>query len=165
MRGEEAMAICPDINLVSVPTQREKADLTKYRQASDDVFKTISSFDNITIERASVDEAYLDLTKIIDEEYESNFTPFNSLSKDKFHSTFLAVEIEESFDEWLSRIQKENQIEEIKLALGAVLVEKIRQRILEETKFHCSAGIAQNKVYCTILSYLIIVVRKYSTLK
>ncbi len=36
MRGEEATAKCPQINLVTVPTStsREKADLTKYRNVS-----------------------------------------------------------------------------------------------------------------------------------
>lgn len=31
MRGEDAQRVCPDIRLVSVPTMREKADLSKYR--------------------------------------------------------------------------------------------------------------------------------------
>lgn len=145
MRGEEALAVCPDLNLISVPTQREKANLTKYRQASCEVFQTISSFEGITIERASVDEAYLDLTDIVEKEYETNFTPF-SLSNDDIRTTFLAVEDRQTLADWLLEIQKENNVDAIKLAIGAKMVEKIRQKILDETKFHCSAGIAQNKV-------------------
>ena len=33
-----------------------------------------------------------------------------------------------------------------KLAIGGIIMEKMRSKILEKTSFHCSAGIAHNKV-------------------
>lgn len=45
-----------------------KADLTKYREASGEVFAVMRQFrpTDITVERASVDEAYLDVTKAVE---------------------------------------------------------------------------------------------------
>lgn len=39
MRGDEARSKCPDIKLVQVPEVREKADLTKYRNAGKEVIQ------------------------------------------------------------------------------------------------------------------------------
>ena len=62
MRGDEAKEKCPDITLVRVPEARGKANLTHYREAGAEVIAVLSRFcDNC--ERASVDEAYLDLTQ------------------------------------------------------------------------------------------------------
>lgn len=40
-----------------------------------------------------------------------------------------------------------------RLVVGAMIVERIRSAILEKTDFHCSAGIAHNKV-CMIRLFL-----------
>lgn len=40
MRGEEAKAACPDIQLVQVPVARGKADLNTYRTAGSEVVRT-----------------------------------------------------------------------------------------------------------------------------
>lgn len=61
MRGDEAKEQCPDIVLVKVPSVREKADLTKYREAGKEVATVLQKFTPL-LERASVDEAYLDIT-------------------------------------------------------------------------------------------------------
>lgn len=77
MRGDEASKLCQDLHIFSVPDTNGKADLTRYRNASADVFDAITAFikehegglgmsNLITLERASVDEAYIDLTKYID---------------------------------------------------------------------------------------------------
>lgn len=62
MRGEDAKEHCPEIELVSVPSVREKADLSKYRNAGRDVANVLQTFTPL-LERASVDEAYLDITE------------------------------------------------------------------------------------------------------
>lgn len=64
MRGDEAKEQCPDIQLVKVPNVREKADLTKYREAGKDVANVLQRFTPL-LERASVDEAYLDITEAV----------------------------------------------------------------------------------------------------
>ena len=62
MRGDEAKEKCPEINLVRVPEARGKANLTLYREAGAEVIAVLSRFCE-SCERASVDEAYLDLTE------------------------------------------------------------------------------------------------------
>lgn len=61
MRGDEAKKHCPDIELVRVPNIRQKADLSKYRDAGKDVASVLQTYTSL-LERASVDEAYLDIT-------------------------------------------------------------------------------------------------------
>lgn len=62
MRGDEAKAQCPDIELVKVPNVREKADLSKYRDAGKEVAAVLQTFTPL-LQRASIDEAYLDITE------------------------------------------------------------------------------------------------------
>lgn len=66
MRGDEAAEHCPDIALVRVPNVREKADLSKYRDAGKEVALVLQTFTPL-LERASVDEAYLDITQNVAE--------------------------------------------------------------------------------------------------
>uniref|UniRef100_A0A7C8ZKA9 DNA-directed DNA polymerase n=1 Tax=Opuntia streptacantha TaxID=393608 RepID=A0A7C8ZKA9_OPUST len=60
MRGDEAKRICPQIQLVQVPVARGKADLSAYRNAGSEVVTILAMKGRC--ERASIDEAYLDLT-------------------------------------------------------------------------------------------------------
>lgn len=62
MRGDEAKQQCPDIELVRVPSVGNKANLTKYREAGKEVAKVLQSFTPL-LQRASIDEAYLDITE------------------------------------------------------------------------------------------------------
>ena len=62
MRGGEAKEKCPDIILVQVPEARGKANLIRYREAGAEVMAVMSRICE-NCERASVDEAYLDLTE------------------------------------------------------------------------------------------------------
>ncbi|XP_014662519.1 PREDICTED: DNA polymerase eta-like isoform X2 [Priapulus caudatus] len=66
IRGDEAKEKCPDINLIHVPELRGKADLTRYREAGAEVIKVLCRFSNC-VERASIDEAYIDLTETVHE--------------------------------------------------------------------------------------------------
>ena len=60
-RENEAKSKCPDLQIVYVPERRGKADLTCYRQAGAEV---LSEFTDV-IERASIDEAFLDVTELV----------------------------------------------------------------------------------------------------
>ena len=64
MRGDDAKEKCPDVNLIYVQENRGKADLTVYREASAEVIQVLSTFSD-SLERASIDEAYIDLTEAI----------------------------------------------------------------------------------------------------
>uniref|UniRef100_A0A914HF49 DNA polymerase eta n=1 Tax=Globodera rostochiensis TaxID=31243 RepID=A0A914HF49_GLORO len=67
MGTAEMRRICPIIHLCRVPPidgLQEKGDLGKYRSASEEVFEVLTGFSqNIIVEKASIDEAYLDLTE------------------------------------------------------------------------------------------------------
>ena len=65
MRGDDAKAKCPEIQLVQVPVARGKANLTHYREAGAEVIDVLFRFCDVC-EKASVDEAYLDLTKTVE---------------------------------------------------------------------------------------------------
>jgi len=60
MRAGEAARLAPECVFVQVPTRRSKADLTSYRDAGAKVAQVLAC--GGVIERASIDEAYLDLT-------------------------------------------------------------------------------------------------------
>ena len=64
MRGNEAKKACPEILLVQVPTSHGKADLTIYREASARILRVLGQRygASVVIERASIDEVYLDLS-------------------------------------------------------------------------------------------------------
>ena len=64
IKGDEAKRRCPQIQLARVPEKRGKADLTNYRNAGADVIKVLSRFSTI-IEKASIDEAFLDITDTV----------------------------------------------------------------------------------------------------
>eukprot|EP00731_Ephydatia_muelleri_P024747 Em0016g1018a len=64
--GDEARKLCPHIKLPRIPEKRGKADLTNYRAASAEVIKVLSRFSSC-IERASIDEAYIDITDAVSE--------------------------------------------------------------------------------------------------
>ncbi|GFR43922.1 hypothetical protein Agub_g5058, partial [Astrephomene gubernaculifera] len=62
MSGQQARQLCPSLQLVQVPTAHGKADLGIYRQAGQQV-ASILARGSVVFERASIDEAYLDLTE------------------------------------------------------------------------------------------------------
>lgn len=66
MRGDEAKQICSDLQLIRVPVVRGKADLSKYRNAGKQVAAVLQTFSPL-MTRASVDEAYLDLTQRVND--------------------------------------------------------------------------------------------------
>ncbi|CAH1389445.1 unnamed protein product [Nezara viridula] len=151
MRGDDAKKHCPEIILVSVPTVREKADLTRYRDAGREVLAVLCRFSNC-VQRASVDEAYIDLTKAVEERMKS----LSQFSPDKWKSTFVVGystnssndegERKNGFRAWLEDSDSLKNTASLKLAVGALIVEEIRETVLSETGFKCSAGIAHNKI-------------------
>jgi DNA polymerase eta len=73
MRGDQAKAICPEFHAFFVQEKRGKANLTKYRDASLKIFDVITSHCEF-VEKASIDEAYLDLTEKVTERIRNNQT-------------------------------------------------------------------------------------------
>ena len=87
IKGDEAKRICPELRLARIPEKRGKADLTNYRKASVDVMAVLSRFSK-TIEKASIDEAFLDITAVVEKRI-SNME-FARVEADNLPSTHLA---------------------------------------------------------------------------
>ena len=63
MRAAEAKKLCPTIQVVQVPVDHGKADLTPYREASAKIVHVFqSALRNAVVEKASIDEVYVDVT-------------------------------------------------------------------------------------------------------
>jgi len=147
MRGAEAKQLCPDIHIFAVPEVRGKADLSRYRDGSAEVFNAMIEFvntinPNMIIEKASVDEAFIDLTHEIDNRV------LEVPSIHQLSDTRISINSQNDLNQWLTDL-KEDQLalntNDIRLAIGAVIVKQIRDQILEKTQFKCSAGISHNK--------------------
>ncbi|RUS78734.1 hypothetical protein EGW08_013485, partial [Elysia chlorotica] len=146
MRGDDAKLKCPDIHLARVPETRGKADLTRYREAGAEVIAVFSKFCSC-VERASVDEAYLDLTVEVSQRLKAMGD--SDVLPEQISNTFV-----EGYDhgpegknKWLELV-KSNAVEECerRLSVAAAMVEEMRAAVLQETGFTCSAGIAHNKM-------------------
>nr|BAJ97041.1 predicted protein [Hordeum vulgare subsp. vulgare] len=154
MRGDEAKNVCPGINLVQVPVSRDKADLNVYRNAGSEVVAILSTKGKC--ERASIDEVYLDLTDAAKEMLlESPPESSGSIFEEATKSNILdlpsdAGDREENVKAWLCRADADYQ--DKLLACGAILVAQLRVKVLEETQFTCSAGIAHNKMLAKLVS-------------
>lgn len=169
MRGDEARQHCPSIELVPVPNVREKADLSKYRNAGKEVAAVLQKFTPL-LERASVDEAYLDITgNVLNRLKEMNQGDY-TLQPDKLTNTY-AVGYD-NINEFVLNIssglkdnipapnpedrpnctniayaeQQLNKRNEMNLLIGAVICNEIRIAVKEQTGYDCSAGIAHNKI-------------------
>jgi DNA polymerase eta len=155
MRGDEAKAACPQIQLVQVPVARGKADLNLYRSAGSEVVSILAKSGKC--ERASIDEVYLDLTdaaesmladappeslELIDEEVlKSHILGMNREDGDDF---------KESVRNWICREDADRR--DKLLSCGIIIVAELRKQVLKETEFTCSAGIAHNKMLAKLAS-------------
>ncbi|XP_053657779.1 DNA polymerase eta [Anopheles marshallii] len=158
MRGDEAKEHCPEIELPQVPHVRGKADLTRYREAGKEVADVLKSFTPL-IERASVDEAYLDITeRVLSRIREMNEGKFQLLPE-KLANTFavgyenigeFVKKLSNTFDAGSAENNTPDRLEykksDIKLLVGASIVNEIRAAVKEKTGYECSAGIAHNKI-------------------
>jgi DNA polymerase eta len=173
---EEARSKCPGIVLQHVATWREgdsmwayredveqhlttdKAALDPYRIASrkilDVIKSTMAAKDWAMLEKASVDEFYLDLSSQVHEtllerypevlapEYEisDTYLPLPHVDGLIWHTDKVIVD-KDAIDrnEYLDW-------DDVALSIGSLIVCNLRQRIYEETGYTCSAGIARNKI-------------------
>ncbi|KPJ00150.1 DNA polymerase eta [Papilio xuthus] len=153
LRGDEAKEKCPDIQLPNVPCIRGKADLTKYREAGKEVAKVLQRFTPL-FERASIDEAYLDITIPVQQRMQT--LNVNTLKKDMAPNTFVLGY--DSIEDFIAEVQgcsSDNidfDYEQAKqLLVGATIVSEIRAAVFNETGYECSAGIAHNKIMAKLV--------------
>lgn len=164
MWANDAKKLCADLQLARVRESRGKADLTKYREASVEVIEVMSRF--AVVERASIDEAFIDLTTAVQERLKkmagcpvsaaalsSTYVqgyPCSS-QEDGWKGEKSAASKEElrqrGVEQWLDSLPFGDPTSpELQLAVGAVIVEEMRTAVEAETGFQCSAGIAHNKM-------------------
>ncbi|XP_075301794.1 DNA polymerase eta isoform X2 [Opisthocomus hoazin] len=156
MWATEARALCPELAVARVPQARGKADLTRYREASAEVMRVLSRF--AAIERASIDEAYLDLTGGVRERLRA--LRGGPVAAALLPTTFVQglpggpgpqpggkEELRQGgLEEWLASLSFDNpDCPDLQLTVGAVIVEEMRAAVEEATGFRCSAGISHNK--------------------
>ena len=151
--GDDAKKECAEVETVFVKESRGKADLTKYRQASAEVFQVLNCCCS-HVERASVDEAFLDLTSLVEEKLAASdcsldLTCLPNTCVVQPKSDDVTAEPQNNRDvlsDFLQTIDLNADIPSKKLALGAEIMENIRLQVFEKTQFRCSAGIAHNKI-------------------
>ncbi|KAL7890400.1 hypothetical protein AOLI_G00026580 [Acnodon oligacanthus] len=164
MRVDDAKKVCPDLQVARVRESHGKADLTLYREASMEVIEVMSRF--AVIERASIDEAYMDLTASVQERLKDLTTeriephllktsyvqgfPLSAAELSRTGDASVDKEEKRSLGlrQWLDTLPPCSQTDsaELCLAVGALIVEEMRAAVEEHTGFRCSAGISHNKV-------------------
>lgn len=167
MRGDDAKQKCPEINLVQVPENRGKADLTQFREAGAEVMSVLAEFTD-SLERASIDEAYMDLSKSV--YYYLEKYSIEDIALQTFKSSHLIGINNKEFlltntnEEIFKRDITQNEIFQqylnmllsnetnLHLAIGAIIVNNMRSYVKEKTGFSCSAGIGPNKVLAKVVA-------------
>ncbi|OHF01628.1 sister chromatid cohesion protein Eso1 [Colletotrichum orchidophilum] len=180
--AEEACRLCPDIVLQHVPTWREGDDSWRYRtdvldhlktdKASLDPYRhmsrrTIQLVRKIlpvkpapTIERAGVDEFYLDLSAQVHQMLTERFPVLESLSNNPEQSLPLPL-VDTSLNWKSDKVMSPPHTrdpeftldwDDIVLSIGAGIVRNIRKEIQAEMQLTTSAGISHNKMLAKVAS-------------
>ncbi|XP_029305103.1 DNA polymerase eta isoform X2 [Cottoperca gobio] len=164
---DDAKILSPDLQVARVRESHGKADLTHYREASVEVIEVMSRF--AVIERASIDEAYMDLTAAVQQRLK-NMTD-KQIDPHLLRATYIqgypqrlpeqeasaddaALDKEEQrsrgLQQWLASLPVpllgQQSPAELQLTVGALIVEEMRAAVEKDTGFSCSAGISHNKV-------------------
>ncbi|XP_020817854.1 DNA polymerase eta [Drosophila serrata] len=173
MRGDEAKDLCPEIVLCQVPNIREKADTSKYRDAGKEVANVLQRFTTL-LERASVDEAYLDITETVNLRMKQMQSGAFALKPQELVNTFAVGysnigdyvnKITNRFanpyidDERFALSYDQNDLpavrqSDIRLLIGASVAGEVRAAVKKETGYECSAGIAHNKILAKLAAGL-----------
>ncbi|GAV07110.1 hypothetical protein RvY_16985-2 [Ramazzottius varieornatus] len=152
--ADDAREVCPEVKVFVVPELHGKADLTRYRDAGAEVIRVMKKHFHC-VERASVDEAFVDLTKEVKQLLPRYLSKELKLTPEALGSTCIAES--HSVEAWLDQlylkleedpeafVASSVQLNNFALAIGAVLVNDLRQDIINVTEFHCSGGISYSK--------------------
>ncbi|KAK1474179.1 DNA polymerase Eta [Colletotrichum tamarilloi] len=179
---EEARRLCPDIVLQHVPTWREGDDCWRYRadvldnlttdKASLDPYRDMSrrtmklvrrilpATPAPTIERAGVDEFYVDLSAQVYQVLTERFPGLGSL-RDNPEETLPLPPVDTPLD-WksdkvmdLPNARDTEYIldwDDVVLSIGASIIRNIRKEIKAELELTTSAGISHNKMLAKVAS-------------
>ncbi|KAF8071262.1 hypothetical protein HT031_001345 [Scenedesmus sp. PABB004] len=175
MGGRDAKAICPDLQIVQVPVRFGKADLTIYREAGEAVIAILAGRDGVTCERASIDEAYLEVTaaarQLLAGAAAARVAAAAAAAAQGGEAQAAAAAAAEQggaplpmpasvegwhvagmepgaagVAAWWARPAHAWGPDEALLAAGAVVVAELRAAVAARLGFSCSAGLAQTKI-------------------
>eukprot|EP01083_Nonionella_stella_P054358 143489_1 len=119
-----------------------KVTLELYREEN---FKILDIFRQFTpnVERASIDEAYIDLTDIVNQKYDTEYTNTN-------HN---AVDLSDGWEgNVIGGVFNPRNEEDIKLMICSQIVHKIRMSVVDQLGYTCSGGVAHNKKFAKMIS-------------
>ena len=174
MNAVEAFALCQELVVMQVPTAHGKADLTMYREAGAAVLEVLKRGADTT-ERASIDEAYFDLTKaaasalrtrswseLLEMAGGTNIAgvetlPESVLPRSAVRNGYVAAESADAgvlSSAWLAREEELWSEEERHLVAGAALLSSARAAVRSELGYSTSAGVAPNKRLAKLCSGL-----------
>jgi DNA polymerase eta len=165
MRIQEARAACPDIQFVHVPTYgpgdteysyhqspdktTHKVSLDVYREASQSIFQLLTeNYPDCTIQRASIDEAYIDVTVMLPGVEEAVNDDAESLFRSTAQQTETIIVAEDN--EQRQTAYRDSNWQQWTRA--AEIAREIRRLMWEQLHFTCSIGIASNKTLAKLLS-------------
>lgn len=100
----------------------------RYRDAGKQVAEVLQTFTNF-LERASVDEAYLDITEEVKKKLEQGL---DQIKIEKLANTFVVGSDTENFINSLMEYSEFSQ-SNIRLAIGGIITEEIRAEVFKKT--------------------------------
>lgn len=130
-----------------------KVSLSRYRQASQKIFEILQKRCSV-LQKASIDEAYCDLTLEVDlilkrkQAANPSLTPAQLVADSSWQGNLLPLLSDPPEGE--SSPPQPHTIQDVKLLLGAQLVHDIRTEVFETLGYTCSAGISHSKAFAKI---------------
>ena len=156
MKMSEALKLCPELKIFQVEERYGKANLRNYRKGSDLVHEKFMKFTN-HIERASVDESYIDLTELSKARLEmiKNCPEHlkearNQEIKQISEQSFLTKNNEAYQDFYHANFEKLSNADQL-LCMGNEIVFYMRKLVQSGPGFSLSAGIGPNKTYAKLV--------------
>ncbi|CAG9802305.1 unnamed protein product [Chironomus riparius] len=159
MRENEAKAACPNLICVKVPSKFNKADISKYRDAGKRVANVFEQYTTM-LERASIDEAYMDITENVAERVKQMREKKFTLTAQHLHNTYIVgydnigkfiQEVSMAVDKSETCDDESYESSKLRLLIGASIVSDIRRAVKEQTGYTCSAGISHNKILAKLI--------------
>ena len=114
------------------------------------------------VERASIDEAYLDITEVVNKKYEEIYLNNDNNNNNNNNNNF-NDESDGEFDlqpnikhKWYGKViggeYKVMEEWDIKLMIGSEIIDRVRNTVHIELGYTCSAGISHNKKFAKLIS-------------
>ncbi|KAG7393074.1 hypothetical protein PHYPSEUDO_012409 [Phytophthora pseudosyringae] len=171
--ADDAKRKCPHIHLPHVDTLGEnrkpgqlfdrthqKAILRRYRVASREIFAILGKTVSV-IEKASIDEAFMDVTDMAKERLAQTTVFSSDFCQDPANHDTKVFGIDREEDGSEDAAEKNDSLQpfpltdnERLLCIGAAISREIRQTIYDKLGYTCSTGVACNKLLAKLASPL-----------